>query len=126
MNAGSSDTSIRPLICKTGREDCPGGDERRDIAYRGRKARLVYVRDISERRRSEEILAEREKHYRLLFDSTRHLPEFCWKTRPANILEANPADVPDFGYSHDDTAGGPECACARSRRTPFRSWPSPG
>lgn len=42
----------------------------RDIEYLGRPARLVYMRDISARKRADEALRESERNYREIFNAT--------------------------------------------------------
>ena len=47
----------------------PAETHGRDIEYLGRQARLVYMRDISERKRANEALRESERNYRQIFNA---------------------------------------------------------
>jgi len=73
------------------------------IPLRGKKVLHVAWRDISERRRAEEALREREAQYRGIFDSTSDaLLVFDLDGR---IVEANPAACRIYGYPREELIG---------------------
>jgi PAS domain S-box-containing protein len=71
------------------------------IAYMGKTALLLQVRDMTARRRAEEALRESEARYRLLFDSN---PQPMWvhdmETR--RFIAVNEAAIRLYRYSEDE------------------------
>ncbi|MCK4450594.1 MAG: PAS domain S-box protein, partial [Anaerolineae bacterium] len=71
----------------------------------GRPADLVVIRDITERKRAEEELREREAQYRGIFESTSDaLLIFDFD---GTIVEANPAACQMYGYPYEELIGLP-------------------
>lgn len=70
------------------------------FTYRGKPAYQVVIRDISERRLSEEALKESEFRYRTLFE---RIPVGLYRTSiSGEVIEANPALIKILGYNHLD------------------------
>jgi two-component system cell cycle sensor histidine kinase/response regulator CckA len=67
------------------------------INLRGRPCMLSFTRDTTERKRAEQLLAESELRYRLLFE--RNLAGVYRTTLDGKILDCNEAGVRMFGYS---------------------------
>jgi len=68
------------------------------IAFEGKPADLVIVRDITERKKADETLRESERRYRTL---TKNLSVGIYRNTPGpegEFIEANPAIVKMFGY----------------------------
>lgn len=66
------------------------------LEFRGREYNVAFVRDVTERKRAEEALREREARYRDLFD---HVPVGLYRTTPSGTIStANPALVRMLGY----------------------------
>jgi PAS domain S-box-containing protein len=67
-----------------------------NTVYKGTPVSLVYLRDITERKRAEEELREAEKKYRAIFENAR---EGIFQTTPeGRIIHANPAIAHIYGY----------------------------
>ena len=66
---------------------------------------LIYAaaRDITERKRSEELLKESEERHRKLFDNNPH-PTWVFDRASLRFLAVNAAAVRNYGYSHDEFA----------------------
>lgn len=60
-----------------------------------------FIRDISERKKADEILLESERKYRLLFESN-PLPMFMISPEDFSIVDVNEAAVNHYGYSKAD------------------------
>ncbi len=75
------------------------------ILYNGKDAQIISVRDLSERKRSEEALRQSEERYRTLVENT---PIAVYRTTPGcqgRLLMANPAFFEMFGVgSQEDLA----------------------
>ena len=72
----------------------------REVMYRGRPARLVFMRDITERKRAEEALRRSEQEFRALFEAA---PVGIGVADiQGNILTFNDAILRPGGYTHDD------------------------
>jgi PAS domain S-box-containing protein len=71
------------------------------IAYMGRPAILLHVRDITARRKAEEAVVESEKRYKLLFNSH---PQPMWvhDLESQRFLAVNDAAVRLYKYSVDE------------------------
>jgi PAS domain S-box-containing protein len=72
----------------------------RDATYLGRSVRLVYMRDITERRRAEQALRQSEERFRHLFEAG---PDamFVHDERGA-LLDANRATCESLGYAREE------------------------
>jgi PAS domain S-box-containing protein len=71
------------------------------ISYRGCTALLLQVRDITERRRSEEALRESESRYRLLFDCNPQ-PMWVFDLQTRRFIAINEAALRLYRYSRDE------------------------
>jgi PAS domain S-box-containing protein len=71
------------------------------IAYKGRPAILLHVRDITARRKAEAAMRESEKHYKLLFNSH---PQPMWlhDLESGRFLAVNDAALRLYKYSLDE------------------------
>ena len=71
------------------------------IAYMGRPAILLHVRDITARRKAEEAMIESQKHYKLLFNSH---PQPMWvhDLEYQRFIAVNDAAVRLYKYSLDE------------------------
>lgn len=70
----------------------------RKVALRGRTYVQSIVRDVSERRRSEDQLRDSEAQYRLLFRSNPH-PMWVYDVESLRFLAVNDAAVEHYGYT---------------------------
>ncbi len=70
-----------------------------EITWEGRRANLVTVRDISDRKRTELMLRESELRYRSLFDFA---PDGIYVHVDDRIVFANPASARLFGYDRPE------------------------
>jgi PAS domain S-box-containing protein len=76
----------------------------KEISFRGGPARLISMRDISERKRAEEMLANSEKRFRQLAEL---LPQIVFETDlRGNITFANQYAVKTLGYAPEDVRSG--------------------
>ncbi len=78
----------------------PAETETRELKYRGREARLVAWRDITERRQSLTALRDSEERYKALFD--RSLDCVFLSDFEGRFLDANQAALDLLGYTKDD------------------------
>ncbi len=62
---------------------------------------LGIATDITERRRVEEALREREAHYRLMFDKS-PLPKWMYDLETLRFLAVNEAAIREYGYSREE------------------------
>ena len=62
---------------------------------------VVNVRDVTDRKRAEEDLREREKQYRLIFDGN-PIPMWVFDQETLAFLEVNDAALQHYGYSRDE------------------------
>ena len=64
---------------------------------------VIYAvaRDITERRRAEELLQESEDRHRKLFDNNPH-PTWVFDRETLHFLAVNAAAVRKYGYSRDE------------------------
>ncbi|HWM90700.1 MAG TPA: EAL domain-containing protein [Thermoanaerobaculia bacterium] len=87
-------------IAKSGRE-FPVEVALNCLAFDGREYFCAFVRDITDRKRSEEALRESEERYRSLFDG---VPIGLYRTTPAGrLLDANDSLVRVLGYPDRET-----------------------
>jgi PAS domain S-box-containing protein len=87
------------FIC-TGGELLPVEINSGVITSGGRHADLIFVRDISERKRMEEELRASEQKYKSLFYSSKDAIYFS--ARDGRIIEMNPAGAELLGYTEDE------------------------
>jgi diguanylate cyclase (GGDEF)-like protein/PAS domain S-box-containing protein len=66
------------------------------IEYRGVEAMLVAANDITERKRSAEMLQDSENKYRVLFEGS---ADACWLLDGKGFVDSNSAALQMFGYS---------------------------
>ncbi len=74
--------------------------------FEGESAGLVFLRDITERKKAQEELKASEKQYRLLID---HIPDVTWSTDAngrTNFISSNVKDV--YGYTPEEIFNGGE------------------
>jgi PAS domain S-box-containing protein len=71
------------------------------INYNEKRSVQVIVRDITERRISEEALKESELKYRLLYDNNPH-PMWVYDTDSLRFLTVNSAAINNYGYSKEE------------------------
>ncbi len=70
----------------------------------GRRHILVVLKDVTERKRAEELLAESERKYRSLVEN---IPDVTWTTdRQGRTLFISPNVLDVYGYSADEILGG--------------------
>jgi PAS domain S-box-containing protein len=72
------------------------------INYQGESALLVYIRDITERKRGEEALMKSEKRYRDLFENA---SEAVFVAQNGKVVFHNPSTSDMFGYPGEGLAG---------------------
>ena len=95
------DTEIEGYSLGAGGQRIPVSIRSSAIAYMGRTAVLLQVRDITERRRTEEALRESESRYRLLFDCN---PQPMWvhDLETGRFIAVNEAALRLYRYSRDE------------------------
>ncbi len=71
------------------------------VDFRGEKEVQVIARDISERKRADEILRGSEQRYRLLFKSNPH-PMWFFDAVTLAFLDVNEAAIQHYGYSRKE------------------------
>jgi PAS domain S-box-containing protein len=76
----------------------------RTILYKGRFVRVAAIRDITERKRSEQALRESEARFRRLVES--NIIGVIFADLNGKITEANDAFLNIVGYSHEDLIAG--------------------
>jgi two-component system cell cycle sensor histidine kinase/response regulator CckA len=82
----------------------PAETQGKEISYQGRPARLVSMRDISERKRAEEKLHESERRYRTLFESA---GDAIFLLHGNLIIDCNSKTQEMFGCARDQIIGSP-------------------
>jgi len=87
------------------------------IRYAGRRARLVLVNEVTERREAEEALRASEERYRSLFEND--LTGDFIAEPDGRILLCNPAFAAIFGFSSPGAAQGSSLAALQSNR---KAW----
>jgi len=75
----------------------------KDILYRGQKARLVYMRDISDRKRAERELKESEEKYRYLLENMNEV--LMMVDNDDRVLFVNNKFTDILGYTPDEIIG---------------------
>lgn len=71
------------------------------IDFQGRDARFVMAHDITEQRRVQKALAEKEAGFRLLFEDN-PLPMWVFDARTFQFMEVNHAAMDHYGFSRDE------------------------
>ncbi|HVG14130.1 MAG TPA: PAS domain S-box protein [Chitinophagaceae bacterium] len=74
---------------------------RNELQYHSVSARLVVIRDITERVRAKKLLEQSEQQYRALFHHN-PLPSFIYNPADFSILEVNDVMVNAYGYSREE------------------------
>ncbi len=69
--------------------------------YRGKDADFVFIRDITERKRSEEAIREVELRYKNMFTDN-HAVMYLLDPENGDIIDVNPAACSFYGYSKED------------------------
>lgn len=78
---------------------------KRFVGPRGRAERmLVVIQDISERKQADQLIAENELRYRLLFESS-PVPLYVFQRETLKILAANERMAQQYGWSREELAG---------------------
>jgi PAS domain S-box-containing protein len=70
------------------------------LEYNGKEYHCSFARDITERKRTEEVLQESEERYRLLFENS--LDAILLTVPDGRILKANPAACTIFGRTEEE------------------------
>ncbi|WP_339137529.1 MAG: PAS domain S-box protein [Candidatus Electrothrix sp. GW3-4] len=73
----------------------------KQVRYEGSKLRVAAIRDISERKRAEDVLWESEEKYRKLF-STIHSGVMIIDEQTRDIIDVNVAALYTYGYSREE------------------------
>ncbi len=71
------------------------------IAFNGRAAVQLILKDITERKAFEQALINSERLYRMMFESNPH-PMWIYDTDTLRFLQVNDAAVGHYGYSRDE------------------------
>ncbi len=71
------------------------------IEMRGKKFTIGIDRDVTESRKTEEIVRESQRRYQQLFESS-PVPLVVFDTASLAILEVNPAAIAHYGYSREE------------------------
>ncbi len=71
------------------------------IAFNGRAAVQLILKDITERKAFEQALINSERLYRMMFESNPH-PMWIYDTDSLRFLQVNDAAVDHYGYSRDE------------------------
>jgi PAS domain S-box-containing protein len=97
LQKGESVINERRLICKDGAII--------DVEISAKKLLdgryQLFVRDITERKKAEEILLQSEKKYKLLFYDN-PMPMWMSSASDLNIIDVNEAAIKQYGYNRDE------------------------
>ncbi|MFO0565652.1 MAG: PAS domain S-box protein [Polyangiaceae bacterium] len=74
-----------------------------ELDYGGESYSVFFIEDVTERRRAEAALVEREAHAKAIIEAT--IDGFWLVDREARILEVNPSYVASSGYRRDELMG---------------------
>lgn len=101
------DGSAKGVLAFTHKDSATVFCEISSVHYKDREGRdrtNLFIRDISERRRSEQVLRESEARYRTLFDETPAVI-LVIDTETAEIVTANSAAASFYGYPREELIG---------------------
>jgi len=106
-NSGVTARATRPMglssfvACRASGEEFPIETTISQFEVGGRRSFTVIVRDITERKRAEDLLRQSREQYHLLFDSIPH-PVWVYDLKTLAILDVNHSAVRNYGYSREE------------------------